>query len=86
MHEIDPELSASSGLTNDVCGRLSIFTSLPSPSKSAPATTEEAAGICSALPTPSKVLAACVCKIEAVSPMFMRLPRLHVHYFIDEFP
>ena len=55
MQEIDPELSASTGLTNDVCGRLSIFTALPSPSKDLASNSDEAAGICSALPTPSKV-------------------------------
>ncbi|KAJ1482494.1 hypothetical protein T484DRAFT_1803818 [Baffinella frigidus] len=43
MEAMDPEMSASTGLTNDVCGRLSLFTRGPQPAETA-----------SANPTPSK--------------------------------
>ena len=55
---MDPEMSASTGLTNDVCGRLSLFTRGPQPDETA-----------SALPTPSKVqLPSCPASAGACPP------------------
>ena len=53
--ELDPELSASTGLTNDVCGRLAIFSGqAPSPVKVS-SESEKSDSENSAFPTPCKV-------------------------------
>jgi hypothetical protein len=56
VQELDPEFSASTGLTNDVCGRLAIFDAKnPRNQEDIPASLSEQATPCKVIASPSLV-------------------------------